>query len=181
MPETILVVDDDPDIARFVEVNLRSAGYDVSVAADGEEALDKAAGLRPDLVLLDVMMPRIDGFEVAQRLRKNPQTSNTSIIMLTAKALSADKVTGLQSGADDYIIKPFDPIELLARVKQDPDLCHIPVIVLTSSTRESDVRTCYGLHASCYLNKPGEFRQLAAMMKAIHDFWLLLVELPGRA
>ena len=117
MPETILVVDDDPDIARFVEVNLRSAGYDVAVAADGEEALEKAAELRPDLVLLDVMMPRIDGFEVAQRLRKNPQTANTSIIMLTAKALSADKVTGLQSGADDYIIKPFDPIELLARVK----------------------------------------------------------------
>ena len=75
----------------------------------------------------------------------------------------------------------LSPRELLARVKQDPDLCHIPVIVLTSSTRESDVRTCYGLHASCYLNKPGEFRQLAAMMKAIHDFWLLLVELPGRA
>ena len=117
MPETILVVDDDPDIARFVEVNLRSAGYDVSVASDGEEALARASALRPDLVLLDVMMPRIDGFEVAQRLRKNPQTANTSIIMLTAKALSADKVTGLQSGADDYIIKPFDPIELLARVK----------------------------------------------------------------
>ncbi|HEY7478042.1 MAG TPA: response regulator [Actinomycetota bacterium] len=117
MPETILVVDDDPDIARFVEVNLRSAGYDVAVAADGEEALEKAQSLRPDLVLLDVMMPRIDGFEVAQRLRKTPQTANTSIIMLTAKALSADKVTGLQSGADDYIIKPFDPIELLARVK----------------------------------------------------------------
>jgi diguanylate cyclase (GGDEF)-like protein len=117
MPETILVVDDDPDIARFVEVNLRSAGYDVAVAGDGEEALERAANIRPDLVLLDVMMPRIDGFEVAQRLRKNPQTANTSIIMLTAKALSADKVTGLQSGADDYIIKPFDPIELLARVK----------------------------------------------------------------
>ncbi len=117
MPETILVVDDDPDIARFVEVNLRSAGYDVVVAGDGEQALERAADLRPDLVLLDVMMPRIDGFEVAQRLRKNPQTANTSIIMLTAKALSADKVTGLQSGADDYIIKPFDPIELLARVK----------------------------------------------------------------
>jgi diguanylate cyclase (GGDEF)-like protein len=117
MPETILVVDDDPDIARFVEVNLRSAGYDVSVASDGEEALEKAAALRPDLVLLDVMMPRIDGFEVAQRLRRNPQTSNTSIIMLTAKALSTDKVLGLTAGADDYIIKPFDPIELLARVK----------------------------------------------------------------
>jgi diguanylate cyclase (GGDEF)-like protein len=106
MAETILVVDDDPDIARFVEVNLRSAGYDVAVAGDGEEALERAGELRPDLVLLDVMMPRIDGFEVAQRLRKNPQTSNASIIMLTAKALSADKVTGLQSGAD-----------LLARVK----------------------------------------------------------------
>ncbi len=117
MPEVILVVDDDPDIARFVEVNLRSAGYDVSVASDGEEALERAQQLRPDLVLLDVMMPRIDGFEVAQRLRRNPQTANTSIIMLTAKALSTDKVLGLTAGADDYIIKPFDPIELLARVK----------------------------------------------------------------
>jgi len=117
MPETILVVDDDPDIARFVEVNLRSAGYDVAVAADGEEALEKANEMRPDLVLLDVMMPRIDGFEVAQRLRRNPQTQNTSIIMLTAKALSTDKVLGLTAGADDYIIKPFAPIELLARVK----------------------------------------------------------------
>jgi diguanylate cyclase (GGDEF)-like protein len=112
-----LVVDDDADIARFVEVNLRSAGYEVSVATDGEEALERAAALRPDLVLLDVMMPRIDGFEVAQRLRRNPQTANASIIMLTAKALSTDKVLGLTAGADDYIIKPFDPIELLARVK----------------------------------------------------------------
>ena len=117
MPETILVVDDDPDIARFVEVNLRSAGYDVAVASDGEEALQRANEMRPDLVLLDVMMPRIDGFEVAQRLRRNPVTANTSIIMLTAKALSTDKVLGLTAGADDYIIKPFDPIELLARVK----------------------------------------------------------------
>lgn len=117
MPESILVVDDDPDIARFVEVNLRSAGYEVSVASDGEEALERAGSLRPDLVLLDVMMPRVDGFEVAHRLRRNPQTSNTSIIMLTAKALATDKVLGLTAGADDYIIKPFDPIELLARVK----------------------------------------------------------------
>ena len=95
MPESILVVDDDPDIARFVEVNLRSAGYNVSVAGDGEEALERATEIRPDLILLDVMMPRLDGFEVAQRLRKNPQTANTSIIMLTAKALSSDKVIGL--------------------------------------------------------------------------------------
>jgi len=117
MPETVLVVDDDPDVARFVEVNLRSAGYEVTVASDGEEALERAVELRPDLVLLDVMMPKLDGFEVAQRLRRDSRTSSSSIIMLTAKALSSDKVLGLSSGADDYIIKPFDPVELLARVK----------------------------------------------------------------
>jgi diguanylate cyclase (GGDEF)-like protein len=117
MSEVVLVVDDDPDVARFVEVNLRSAGYNVTVASDGEEALAQAVELRPDLVLLDVMMPKLDGFEVAQRLRRDPRTSSSSIIMLTAKALSADKVLGLSSGADDYIIKPFDPVELLARVK----------------------------------------------------------------
>jgi diguanylate cyclase (GGDEF)-like protein len=117
MGETILVVDDDPDIARFVEVNLRSVGYDVVVASDGEEALRRAEELQPDLMLLDVMMPRVDGFEVAQRVRRNPRTANSSIIMLTAKALTSDRVLGLTSGADDYIIKPFDPIELLARVK----------------------------------------------------------------
>jgi diguanylate cyclase (GGDEF)-like protein len=117
LTESILVVDDDPDVARFVEVNLRSAGYDVNVASNGEEALERAVKLRPDLVLLDVMMPKLDGFEVAQRLRRDPRTSASSIIMLTAKALSSDKVLGLSSGADDYIIKPFDPVELLARVK----------------------------------------------------------------
>jgi len=117
MAESVLVVDDDPDVARFVEVNLRSAGYDVTVASNGEEGLEKAVELRPDLVLLDVMMPKLDGFEVAQRLRRDPRTSSSSIIMLTAKALSSDKVLGLSSGADDYIIKPFDPVELLARVK----------------------------------------------------------------
>ena len=117
MPESVLVVDDDPDVARFVEVNLRSAGYEVTVASDGQEALERAVELRPDLVLLDVMMPKLDGFEVAQRLRRDSRTSSSSIIMLTAKALSSDKVVGLSSGADDYIIKPFDPVELLARVK----------------------------------------------------------------
>jgi diguanylate cyclase (GGDEF)-like protein len=117
MSETVLVVDDDPDVARFVEVNLRSAGYDVAVGSDGEEAVRRAVEMRPDLVLLDVMMPKMDGFEVAQRLRRDPRTASFSIIMLTAKALSSDKVLGLSSGADDYIIKPFDPVELLARVR----------------------------------------------------------------
>mgnify|MGYP003433351731 CR=1 FL=1 len=95
-----------------------ATGYDVAVAGDGMEALEKASELHPDLVLLDVMMPRIDGFEVAQRLRKNPQTANASIIMLTAKALSADKVTGLQAGADDYMMKPFDRDIIAAKLAQ---------------------------------------------------------------
>jgi diguanylate cyclase (GGDEF)-like protein len=113
----VLVVDDDADIARFIEVNLRAHGFDVHVASDGVEALGLAEQLRPDLVLVDVMMPRMDGFEVVDRLRSDPRTSNVSIIMLTAKALTADKVMGLSTGADDYIVKPFDPVELVARVK----------------------------------------------------------------
>ena len=117
MPETILVVDDDPDIARFVEVNLRSAGYDVAVAGDGEEALEQGrrAAARPGPARRDdAAHRRVRGRPAPA---PGPADRQHSIIMLTAKALSADKVLGLQSGADDYIIKPFDPIELLARVK----------------------------------------------------------------
>lgn len=115
--ELILVADDDEDIVRFVEVNLRLEGFEVATASDGELALESAYDLMPDLMLLDVMMPRIDGFEVCQRLRADPRTKNMSVIMLTAKSLSADKVVGLTAGADDYMIKPFDPVELVARVK----------------------------------------------------------------
>src|SRR5688500_2623016 len=115
--ELILVADDDEDIVRFVEVNLRLEGFEVATAPDGEQALQSAYDLVPDLMLLDVMMPRIDGFEVCQRLRADPRTKNMSVIMLTAKSLSADKVVGLTAGADDYMIKPFDPVELVARVK----------------------------------------------------------------
>ena len=117
MTDRLLVVDDDPDIARFIEVNLRTHGFEVHLAADGVEALERAQEIRPDLVLVDVMMPRMDGFQVVDRLRSDPRTANTSIIMLTAKALTADKVLGITAGADDYIIKPFDPVELVARVK----------------------------------------------------------------
>lgn len=113
----VLVADDDEDIVRFVEVNLRLEGFDVTIAVDGEAALKSALELHPDLALLDVMMPKLDGYEVCQALRNDARTKHMSIIMLTAKALSVDKVVGLTSGADDYIIKPFDPIELVARVK----------------------------------------------------------------
>ena len=115
--DTILIADDDEDIVRFVEVNLRLEGFEVVTAFDGEQALHNAYDVHPDLILLDVMMPKVDGFEVCQRLRSDGRTKNISIIMLTAKSLSADKVVGLTAGADDYMIKPFDPIELVARVK----------------------------------------------------------------
>jgi diguanylate cyclase (GGDEF)-like protein len=115
--DTVLVADDDEDIVRFVEVNLRLEGFEVATASDGEQALHDAFDLLPDLLLLDVMMPKVDGFEVCQRLRGDPRTKQMCIIMLTAKTLSADKVVGLTAGADDYMIKPFDPVELVARVK----------------------------------------------------------------
>ena len=115
--ELVLVADDDEDIVRFVEVNLRLEGYEVVTVSDGEAALQAAYESTPDLMLLDVMMPKLDGYEVCQRLRNDSRTKHVSIIMLTAKSLSADKVVGLTSGADDYMIKPFDPLELVARVK----------------------------------------------------------------
>ena len=114
---TVLVVDDDVDIARFIEVNLKLEGFDVLVAHDGEEALEVISEQLPDLALLDVMMPRLDGVELCRRLRSDPLTASLPVIMLTAKSLSADKVVGLTAGADDYIIKPFDTLELIARVR----------------------------------------------------------------
>jgi diguanylate cyclase (GGDEF)-like protein len=114
---TILVVDDDADIVRFVEMNLRLEGYRVLVASDGVQALEMVAAEVPDLVLLDVMMPGLDGIEVTRRLRADSRTSTLPVIMLTAKTMTADRVLGLTTGADDYIIKPFDTLELVARVR----------------------------------------------------------------
>jgi diguanylate cyclase (GGDEF)-like protein len=115
--ESLLVVDDDPFIARLLEIELRAAGYDVRVAADGGVALDAARERCPDLVLADVMMPNMDGFELTRRLRQDPRTATVSVIMLTARGLSADKLEGFAIGADDYIVKPFDTPELLARIR----------------------------------------------------------------
>ena len=117
MAEVILVADDDPDILRFVELNLNLEGFEVITASDGHEAVEVARANNPALVILDVMMPRMDGYQVCQTLRADPKLGDVSIIMLTAKSMSADKVLGLTAGADDYISKPFDPIELVARVK----------------------------------------------------------------
>jgi two-component system response regulator MprA len=110
----LLVADDDPDIVRFVKRGLTYEGYEVDTAADGQEAVDKARQHPPDLVILDVMMPGLDGIEVARRIR---QSSKVPVLMLTARGTTADKVAGLDSGADDYLVKPFDFDELLARIR----------------------------------------------------------------
>jgi two-component system, OmpR family, alkaline phosphatase synthesis response regulator PhoP len=118
MSRHILAVDDERNIRRLVEVTLLRAGYRVSHAEDGVEALEKIDAERPDLVVLDVMMPRLDGFEVLKRLRENPKTADLPVVMLTAKAQDADIFRGWQSGADMYLTKPFNPMELLIYVKK---------------------------------------------------------------
>lgn len=117
MPEKILIVDDDVDTLRLVGLMLQRQGYLIAAASNGEQGLAKAFEEKPDIILLDVMMPDMDGYEVARRLRKNPATETTPILMFTAKTQLDDKVTGFESGADDYLTKPTHPTELQAHIK----------------------------------------------------------------
>ena len=112
--EKILVVDDDTNICELLRLYLTKEGYQVTTANNGEEGLDKFNQVKPDMVLLDVMMPKMDGLEVCRRIRK---AGNTPVMMLTAKGETFDKVLGLELGADDYVVKPFDAKEVVARVK----------------------------------------------------------------
>lgn len=114
MEKKILVVEDEKAIADILEFNLKKEGYNVTCAYDGEDGLGKAREINPDLILLDVMLPKLDGFEVCKSVRK---FSNVPIIMVTAREEEVDKVLGLELGADDYITKPFSMRELMARVK----------------------------------------------------------------
>ena len=115
-PDVILVVDDDEDIASFVAFNLKVHGFEVMRARDGEHALEVMETRRPDLAVVDWMMPNMNGVELTRRLRAEPLTSALPVIMLTAKGMSVDKVVGLTAGVDDYLVKPFDTAELIARV-----------------------------------------------------------------
>jgi DNA-binding response OmpR family regulator len=115
--QCILIVDDEPNIVISLEYLLKKEGYAVHVATDGEAALAKAAELRPDLVLLDVMMPKKSGFEVCESLRANPQLAGLKIIMLTAKGRDTEVSKGLALGADVYVTKPFSTKELVAQVR----------------------------------------------------------------
>jgi DNA-binding response OmpR family regulator len=110
----VLAVDDEPDVLRLVEIKLKKAGFDVITARDGEEGLNRAISDQPDVVLMDVMMPKMDGFTAASKIKG--QMSPPLILMLTAKGQESDVIKGISGGADDYIIKPFAPRELIARI-----------------------------------------------------------------
>ncbi len=115
--QRILIVDDEPDAVELAAFNLKAAGFKVLTATDGQEALRKAQSDMPDLILLDVMLPNVDGLEVTKILRRNPRTASIPILMLTAKGSEVDRVVGLELGADDYLTKPFSPREMVLRIK----------------------------------------------------------------
>jgi DNA-binding response OmpR family regulator len=115
-PATVLVVDDDPVILKLLEVNFEMEGFEVIRASDGAEGLERAREMRPDIVILDVMMPRMTGYEVAKALREDAGTAHIPIIFVTARAQSSDVERGMELGVADYVTKPFDPLDLIARV-----------------------------------------------------------------
>ncbi len=117
MKPKILVVDDEPDILELVETNLKLAGFEVRSVACGADAMRLAREMSPALIVLDVMLPEMDGLEVCKALRRDPETVGIPIVMLTARASEMDRVVGLELGADDYITKPFSPRELILRIK----------------------------------------------------------------
>ncbi len=135
MAKKILVVDDERHIVRLVQVNLEKHGYEVTTAYDGVEALEKVASDRPDMIVLDVMMPRMNGFDVLKKLQADPATQDIPVIMLTAKAQDADIFKGWSSGVSSYLTKPFNPMELLTFVQrifqsleeedEDEDVWHV--------------------------------------------------------
>jgi two-component system, OmpR family, alkaline phosphatase synthesis response regulator PhoP len=117
LKEKILIVDDEKDIVKMLSYNLKKEGYRTIEANDGEDALDLAWREHPDLIILDLMLPGIDGLEVCKQLKKEVETSRIPVIMLTAKTQETDKIVGLELGADDYVSKPFSLKELIARIK----------------------------------------------------------------
>lgn len=115
--EQILIIEDDKHIARLVKYNAEKAGYDCITVEDGEEALDVLTKQGADLIILDIMLPKMDGFEVCRAIKQNTRLKDIPVIMLTAKGEEVDRIVGLELGADDYVVKPFSPRELMLRVK----------------------------------------------------------------
>ena len=117
MRQTILVVDDEPDIVEIIQYNLEKSGFDVIVAADGPVALEKARDETPDLIVLDLMLPGLEGTDVCRILKQDERTRSIPILMLTAKSEEIDRIIGLELGADDYVVKPFSPREIALRIR----------------------------------------------------------------
>ncbi|MFH2070936.1 MAG: response regulator [Elusimicrobiota bacterium] len=113
----ILIADDDLEIQELLKFTLENEGYQVQIAGDGEETIKKAYAIKPDLIVLDIMMPKLSGYEVVERLRDDPLMSLVPIIMLTSLSQVKDRITGIKLGADDYLCKPFEPYELVARIE----------------------------------------------------------------
>jgi diguanylate cyclase (GGDEF)-like protein len=151
MSERVLVADDDPDILTVVKINFELDGFEVDTAVDGEDALQKATSNPPNAIVLDIMMPRMDGLTALHRLRSQASTANIPIILLTARGLPEDRVRGLELGADDYITKPFDITELAARVRA----------VLRRTQAARDLSPLTGL--------PGNFKITAEIEAAIRE------------
>jgi len=151
MSERVLVADDDPDILTVVKINLELDGFEVDTAVDGEDAIQKATSTPPNVIVLDIMMPRMDGLTALHRLRSQAATANIPIILLTARGLPEDRVRGLELGADDYITKPFDITELAARVRA----------VLRRTQAARDLSPLTGL--------PGNFKITAEVEDCIRD------------
>ena len=116
MNKKILIVDDEVYILHILDFSLGAEGYEVITAADGEEAIERAKKEKPDLVVLDIMMPKVDGFEACRRLKADPETSPIPVILLTAKGREVDRRMGMEVGADDYIVKPFSPNKLIEKI-----------------------------------------------------------------
>lgn len=124
--QSILVIEDDEDILNLLKFNLEAAGYDVLTSTDGYEGLNLAKTKDPSLIVLDIMLPGLDGFEICKELKRKKETSSIPVVMLTARGEEVDRIVGLELGADDYVVKPFSPRELLLRVKGILKRSHTP-------------------------------------------------------
>ena len=166
--ERVLIVDDDPDIQRLVSYNLTQAGYDVATAENGRKAIESVQKQPPDLIILDLMLPDVDGIEVCKTLRLRESSRRIPIVMLTARGEEIDRVVGFELGADDYVMKPFSPRELVLRVKS---------IFRRMKDERSDLLRLGGIQLyperrQCFLGKNGivltakEFDLLLELMRA---------------
>lgn len=171
----ILIVEDDRSLAEILEYNLRKAGYDVSRAHDGRDGLNQAQLKLPDIVILDVMLPVLDGLEVCKRLRSGPETKNVLILMLTAKGEEADQLIGFSVGADDYVIKPFSIRVLLERIKA------LQRRTTVSSDPSVDLVTRFGVTVDRRRHRVTVHGEVMDLTKS--EFRLLdtLIRQPGRA